>query len=584
MHTIPRPEHPKPQFERSSWLNLNGTWQFTLDQGCSGESRELWKEGVAFSDSITVPFCPESKLSGIENREFMNGVWYKRTVTLPKQNGRTFLRFGAVDYHCKAFVNGKSVGEHKGGYVSFAFEITQALREGENEITVFAMDDTRDRLIPSGKQSRYYESRGCLYTRTTGIWQTVWLEFTPENYIRNVKYYPNIADGSVTVEATFCGTGDFAMEASYEGKPMGSYQQSDAAGTITFTMPLAEKHLWEPGQGRLYDVKLTFGQDAVSSYFGLRQVRLDGYKFLINEKSVFQRLILDQGFYPDGIYTAPSDEALIRDIQMSLDVGFNGARLHEKIFEERFLYHADRMGYLVWGEYPNWGLDASYADSIYGILPEWIEEVQRDFNHPSIIGWCPYNETWDKLGRKQFDPSLALVYQTTKAMDPTRPCIDTSGNFHVVTDIYDVHDYDQDPESFKKNYDRLMTEGVVYEVFDPPTSQGGRYEFRQRYPGNMPVFVSEYGGIRWAEGETDEDRVKSWGYGKDVENMEAFYVRYQGLTDALLDNSCMFGLCYTQLTDVEQEQNGLYTYDRRPKFDTGRLREIMSRKAAIEEE
>ena len=583
MTTIPRAEHPNPQFERATWMNLNGPWQFELDQGCSGEARGLHNVGIALHDTITVPFCPESQLSGIGCKDFMNGVWYKRTVNIPVVSGHVFLRFGAVDYQCKAFVNGKPVGEHKGGYVSFGFDITEAVLEGENEIAVFAADDTRNRLIPSGKQCRFYDSKGCLYTRTTGIWQTVWLEFVPESYIERVKYYPNIEDGSVVVEAKLHGQGSFTMEAFYEGSLMGGYHVNDAAGTITFTLPLKEKYLWEPGAGRLYDVKLTFGEDTVSSYFGLRQVRLDGYKFLINGKSVFQRLILDQGFYPDGIYTAPTEQALVRDIELSLALGFNGARLHEKVFEQRFLYHADRMGYLVWGEYPNWGLDASYADSIYGILPEWIEAVERDFNHPSIIGWCPYNETWDKEGRKQYDDAIALVYKTTKAMDTTRPCIDTSGNFHVVTDIYDVHDYDQNPETFKANYDRLMTEGVVYEVFDPPTSQGGRYEFRQRYPGKLPVFVSEYGGIRWAEGEKDENRVGSWGYGKDVASIEDFYARYKGLTDALLDNHCMFGLCYTQLTDVEQEQNGLYTYDRRPKFDEKRLYAIMSRKAAIED-
>lgn len=583
MNRIPRPEYPRPQFARKDWINLNGQWQFEIDNGCSGEARGLQNACVALSGTITVPFCPESKLSGVEHKDFMNGVWYKRTVQLEKQTGRVFLRFGAVDYHCRVFVNSRLIGEHKGGYVSFGFDITDAIREGVNEIAVFAQDDTRNRRIPSGKQSARYGSYGCYYTRTTGIWQTVWLEFLPENYIENIKYYPNITDCSVTVEVKLQGRGDFRLEASYKGTPMGSYEAADAAGLLHFTVPLAQKHLWEVGNGRLYDVKLTFGCDQVQSYFGLRQVQLDGCKFLINGKSVFQRLILDQGFYPDGIYTAPTDADLIRDIELSLAAGFNGARLHEKIFEERFLYHADRMGYIVWGEYPNWGLDHSYADSIYGILPEWIEEVNRDFNHPAIIGWCPYNETWDKNGRKQFDDSIALVYKTTKAMDSTRPCIDTSGNFHVMTDIYDVHDYNQDPVTFKEHYDKLMTEDTLYEVFDPPQSSKGRYEFRQHFPGNIPVFVSEYGGIRWAEGQKDENRVGSWGYGKDVADLEDFYARYKGLTDALLDNRKMFGLCYTQLTDVEQEQNGLYTYDRQQKFDLARLHAILSRKAAIED-
>ena len=569
---IPRPEYPRPQFVRKDWMNLNGQWQFEIDNGCSGIPRGLSKVGTTLSGTITVPFCPESKLSGVEHKDFMYAVWYKRTVTLEKQTGRTLLHFGAADYHCRAFVNGVLVGEHKGGYVSFAFDITDAVQEGENEIAVYIRDDTRDRLIPSGKQSSTYNSRGCYYTRTTGIWQTVWLEFLPEVHVDSVKYYPNIADTSVNVEVKLAGCADFDCEISYNGKPMGSYSAKNASGMLSFNVKLAEEHLWEVGKGELYDVALSFGSDSVQSYFGLRQVRLDGHKVLINGKSVFQRLILDQGFYPDGIYTAPSDADLVRDIELSLAVGFNGARLHEKIFEERFLYHADRLGYIVWGEFPNWGLDHSYADSIYGILPEWMEEVQRDFNHPAIVGWCPYNETWDQAGRKQFDASLALVYDVTKAMDPTRPCIDSSGHFHVKTDIFCVHDYNQDPVTFKENYDRLMTEGVLHD----------RFEKRQKYKGEA-TFVSEYGGIRWAEGEKDENRCVSWGYGKDVQDEEDFFCRYKGLADALLDNSEMFALCYTQLTDVEQEQNGLYTYDRRPKFDTKKLHDIMARKAAIED-
>ncbi len=570
---IPRKEYPRPQFVRSGWLNLNGQWQFEIDNGRSGEARGLAKEGTALSGEITVPFCPESKLSGVGYTDFMLGVWYKRTVTLDTLAPRTLLHFGAVDYRCKAFVNGQFVGEHKGGYVSFAFDITSALREGENEITVYAEDDTRDRLIPSGKQSSKYGSYGCYYTRTTGIWQTVWLEFTAATYVDYVKYFPNITDGSVTVEAQLCGKGDFAFDVTYEGKAMGSYSAKAAEGKLTFTVDLAEKHLWEVGHGRLYDVAITFGEDKADSYFGLREVRLDGYKFLINGKSVFQRLVLDQGFYPDGIYTAPSDEALVKDIQLSLNVGFNGARLHEKIFEERFLYHADKMGYLVWGEYPDWGLDHSYADNIYGMIGEWMEEVKRDFNHPSIVGWCPHNETWNQNGHQQHDESIGVIYDVTKAIDTTRPCIDTSGNYHVRTDIFCVHDYNQDPVTFKENYDKLMTEGVLFDKLSQ----------RQTYRGEA-TFLSEYGGIRWIDNpQKENDRTKSWGYGNAPQTEEEFKYRFKGLTDALLDNDKMFGLCYTQLTDVEQEQNGIYTYDRREKFESKFFYDVMSRKAAIED-
>ena len=568
--SIPRCEHPRPQFVRENWVNLNGSWQFEIDNGKSGIARKIYEEGVSLSGEITVPFCPESELSGVGNKEFMYGVWYKKQINIDSLEGRVFLHFGAVDYIATVFVNGIEIGKHKGGYVSFSFEITSALRVGNNEIAVYAEDDTRDRLVPSGKQCMEYHSRGCSYTRTTGIWQTVWLEFAPCNHVKCVKYYPNITDTSVTIEAELEGTADFCCKIAYDGKDMGCYCAKNAAGRLSFNVKLAEEHLWEVGCGRLYDVTFTFGDDKVTSYFGLREVRLDGMKFLINNKSVFQRLILDQGFYPDGIYTAPTDEALENDIKLSLACGFNGARLHEKVFEERFLYHADRLGYIVWGEYPDWGLDHTYGDNVYSILPEWIEEVKRDFNHPAIIGWCPHNETWHLNDRKQDDASIEMVYNVTKALDNTRPCIDSSGGKHVKTDIFDVHNYEQDPAVLKEEYDSLVTDG---KLFDPIEK---RFRRPAVYKGE-PTFVSEYGGIAW------NLESGGWGYGKGPATLEEFYERFKGLTDVLLDNEKMFGLCYTQLTDIEQEQNGLYYYNRTPKFDTEILKAAMSRKAAIED-
>ena len=570
---IPRPEHPKPQFQRQNWLNLNGTWSFEIDNGRSGAERGLQKSDAVLSGSILVPFCPESVLSGIANKDFMYGVWYQRKVTLTEEQcaGRVFLHFGAVDYECTVYVNGQKAGTHRGGYVSFRLDITGLVRPGENVITVNALDDTRDPMIPSGKQCEQYHSYGCFYTRTTGIWQTVWLEFAPHTYINKVYYETDIRQGTLILTAQLSGCADFTAEAYYQGQPMGAARAEMASGEVKLTIALAQVHLWEPGCGRLYDLKLRFGEDEVSSYFGMRSVRLDGMRFMINEKCVFQRLILDQGFYPDGIYTAPSDEALQRDIDMSMAMGFNGARLHEKIFEERFLYHCDRKGYLVWGEYPNWGLDHSDPMAIYSILPEWLEEMDRDRNHPAIIGWCPFNETWDQNGRKQHDDLLRQIYLVTKAVDPTRPCIDTSGNYHVLTDIFDVHDYNQDPVTFQEAYDKLMTEGKLY----------SHANNRQTYTGG-PIFMSEYGGIRFMGSIKENDQHISWGYGEDVKDLEDFKRRFKGLTDAILDNHTMLGLCYTQLTDVEQEQNGLYTYDRKAKFDPAWIRSVIGRKAAIE--
>lgn len=567
---IPRAEHPKPQFERKNWRNLNGQWQFEIDNGRSAKARELFKNEITLKDTINVPFCPESALSGIGHTDFMMGVVYKRTFNISKEEltGVTRLHFGAVDYIASVYINEQFAGTHTGGYVSFYFDITDYLVEGTNTVTVIVEDDTRNPLIPSGKQSPEYCSFGCFYTKTTGIWQTVWLEFLPKAHIDKVKYYPNIHDCTVTVAATLVGAGDFSAKVQFGETPVGEYEAASCGGVIQFTIALSEKHLWEVGNGNLYDVIFTYGDDSVTSYFGLRQIRIDGRKFLLNEKSVFQRLVLDQGFYPDGIYTAPSDEALLNDIKLSMAMGFNGARLHEKIFEERFLYHCDRLGYIVWGEYPDWGLDSTNPNNIYAILPEWLEELDRDFNHPAIIGWCPHNETVPQ----QCDASISILYDITKAIDPTRPCIDSSGYFHVKTDIYDVHDYEQDPTLFASYYEDMENGIMKDSTYRNPVMQN-----KQSYDGKKAAFVSEYGGIAWCQDTS------GWGYGNGPKTEEEFIDRFTKLTESLLQNKNMMALCYTQLTDVEQEQNGLYTYQRQPKFDPKIISAVLQQKAAIED-
>jgi len=570
---IPRCEHPKPQFERENWMNLNGEWDFCFDQGRTGEARKLFEDFSEYDKKINVPFCVQSRLSGIEYKDFVYGAWYKRSVTLTKEQAenRTVLHIGAADYRTTAFINGKKAGVHKGGYVSFCFDISDFVEEGENTVVIFCEDDERNPYIPVGKQSREYYSHGCDYTRTTGIWQTVWLEFTPKTYVKSLRMIPDAFSGCVNITAVLEGTADLKVKSSYEGAPTGEAVLENVTGSVSFSVELSEKHLWEVGKGRLYDLDISFGDDRVKSYFGLRSVSLSGYKFLLNGKSVFQRLVLDQGFYPDGIYTAPSDEALHGDVLLSKACGFNGARLHQKVFEERFLYHCDKEGYMVWGEYPNWGLDHTRRDSVFGILPEWLEELNRDFNHPSIIGWCPFNETWNIDGREQFDPLLSLVYRTTKAVDPTRPCIDTSGNYHVETDIFDVHDYEQDVSVFSETMRLLIEKDELR----------NHCSNRQEYKIGMPVFYSEYGGIKWSD--TVENSGTSWGYGNSPTSEEEYKTRYKGLTDDLLDNPKVLGFCYTQLTDIEQEQNGCYYYDRTPKFDAEFYYNVNTRKAAIED-
>ncbi len=570
MSQIPRCEHPKPQFERENWMNLNGEWQFEFDNGRSGEERRLFEADKSLSGTIIVPFCPQSKLSGIGHTDFIYGLCYRRSFHLNAKQceGRTVLHFGAVDYECTVYINARKVGSHRGGYVSFSMDITDYVTEGNNTVTVFVRDDERNPLIPRGKQCEGYYSAACDYTRTSGIWQTVWLEFMPRVCIKSVRYYPNTDDAALTVQAELMGAATLRLQATYEGKVVGTAEAACAGGTATLTLSLSETHLWEIGHGRLYGLELFYGDDRVHSYFGLRQIALDGYRFLLNGKSVFQRLILDQGFYPDGIYTAPADDDLLRDIKLSMACGFNGARLHQKIFEERFLYHADRMGYIVWGEFPDWGMDHSRADSLSSILGEWVQEVERDFNHPAIIGWCPRNETWDYHGHQQNNEAIELLYRTTKAIDPTRPCIDTSGNYHVVTDIYDVHNYEQNPDVLREQYSKLPVDGTFFDAHAP---------HRQQYPGKLPVFISEYGGIAWTEGND------GWGYGNGPKTKEEFTERFVGMAKVFMENPCICAICYTQLTDVEQEKNGIYRYDRTPKFDIKPFYDVLTKKAAIED-
>lgn len=574
--------HPNPQFERGTWQSLNGEWDFGFKKAKSRYAFMRAEEILSFyknaqtTQKINVPFCIESSLSGIEYKNFVNIVWYKKCINITKDE-RIFLHIGAADYKTTVLINGKIAGTHKGGYTSFSFEISNYVNNGENEIFIICEDDTKNPLIPTGKQSDRKNSYACSYTRTTGIWQNVYIEYVPKNYIESFKIYPDINQKNVTVEFALKGKESLECRAVYEGKIVGTASVNNASGNMLLQIPLDEIHLWQLGEGNIYDLEISFGNDKIKSYFGMRSIQLDGFRFLLNGKSVFQRLVLDQGYYKKGIYTAENDDELIRDIELSIALGFNGARLHQKVFDPRFLYFCDLKGYMVWGEYANWGIDYSNPKMLAIFIKEWTEALERDFNHPAIIGWCPFNETWDYRKRKQYNLLLSTVYDFTKMYDPTRPCIDTSGNFHTdKTDIYDVHDYRYDVDEFKASYDRLMTDNELYEhvLLDNPG--------RQKYNGE-PVFVSEYGGIKW---EADKE-YKSWGYGADVATEDEFLARYKGLTAALLSNSKMLGFCYTQLYDVEQEQNGLYTYERNPKFSQAiydKIKAINSEIAEIEKQ
>jgi beta-galactosidase/beta-glucuronidase len=450
-------------------------------------------------------------------------------------------------------------------------------------LTIHAEDDVRSGAQAKGKQSHMYDSVGWDYTRTTGIWQTVWLECVPQTYMASQRLTPDLKKNGLQVEVKLGGQAApkgarLALNASFEGRPMGYVEVVCNSTSASAFVPLDETFAWTPEHPHLYDLTLSlidnFGEqvDRVESYFGMRSVEINGYAVELNGKPYFQRLILDQGYYPDGIYTAPNEEALRRDIEISKGMGFNGARLHQKVFEPRFLYLCDKLGYLAWGETPDWGLDVTKADGLATMMTNWVEQIERDYSHPSIVGWMPFNEHDTRTNPESF----RALYRMTRAMDPTRPCIDSSGWVHVETCIFDVHDYAQDPAVFEARYRPLLTgEGEVYRCLD-------LFPGNCNYKEGQPYFVSEFGGIWWNPGQAETD--PAWGYGAFPKTEDEFLQRFKGLCEVLLQHPKMFGFCYTQLTDVEQEVNGLYYYDRTPKFDIDFIRSVVSQTAAIEEE
>ncbi len=590
---IPRAEYPRPQFVRDRWLCLNGKWQFEIDQGDSGIERGLLDRRL--TGSIIVPFCAESKLSGIGNADYLNAVWYRRELQIPAEwtGQRILLHFQAADYDTTVWVNGQEVARHRGGWTGFSADITAAAKPGEQATIVVRCRDYNRIPGPQGKQSRLYHNSGCHYTRVTGIWQTVWMEPVPQMYLTRPRITPDLPGRLFHVEQFVrgkLGKGKIRYTLKLDGDIVSRAEAEARArncSRATLPVPGDKLRLWEIGVGGLYDLEIELideGGDVIdraTSYCGMRSVQIDGLKVLINGRPVFQRLVLDQGWYPDGLLTAPTDEALIGDIRLAMEAGFNGARLHQKVFEERFLYHADRMGYLCWGEFADWGIDPDRPDAT--IVAQWLEALERDYSHPSIIGWCPLNETSKAIG-DQIDGLHDLthaLYLATRAYDSTRPVIDASGYAHRVVDadIYDSHDYDQNPSTFRERHAGTVA-GDVF--INKPWQLGRQHETISVPYAGQPYFVSEFGGIWWnPDARPGED---SWGYGDRCKTLEEFYARFEGLCSALLDNPGMFGYCYTQLTDVFQEQNGIYRFDRSMKFDISRIRAIQARPAAIEKQ
>ncbi|MDX3235113.1 glycoside hydrolase family 2 TIM barrel-domain containing protein [Streptomyces sp. ME03-5709C] len=595
----PRPEYPRPQFVRPDWMCLNGTWQFEIDRGDSGLERGLRDRPL--ESGITVPFCPESELSGVGDTDFLEAVWYRRTVHVPEQwaGRRVLLHFQAVDHDTTVWVNGVEVVRHRGGFTPFSADLTAAASPGEDAVVVVRARDTRHAVQARGKQATWYANTDCNYTRTTGIWQSVWMEPVPEVHLRRPRITPDLAGSCFHLElplsANRAGHRVRAVLTDAAGEVARAEVRADLdlAPRLHVPVPPDRVRPWSPQDPHLYGLRLELvdgrGElvDAADSYAGLRSVAIDGKRVLLNGRPVFQRLVLDQGWYPDGLMTAPSDQALIRDIELGLQAGFNGARLHQKVFEERFLYHADRLGYLVWGEFGDWGASGQGRDGdnqqpTASFAAQWLEAVERDYSHPSVIGWCPLNETHQLLHDRitQLDDVTRAMFLATKAADTTRPVIDASGYSHRVaeTDIWDAHSYEQDPDAFAGQMAGLADD----RPFANERGPGMPYSLPYR---GQPYFVSEFGGIWWdpeAAEAAGNDTTASWGYGERPRTEEEWQRRFSGLTGVLLDNPDMFGYCYTQLTDVFQEQNGIYRFDRSEKLDVERVRQAQQRPAAVE--
>ncbi|MBM3737569.1 MAG: glycoside hydrolase family 2 [Acidobacteria bacterium] len=568
---VPRPEYPEPRFQRVEWLNLNGEWQFEFDDNNAGMP-------AAFSRKITVPFAFETKLSGIGDTGFHPWIWYRRTVQIPPgwQGRRVLIHFGAVDYQSWVWINGQLAGSHEGGSTPFRFDITPLLKPGDNTVVVKAWDPPQDRFIPRGKQYWEPKSRGIFYTRTSGIWQPVWIEATGASYLSNVRVTTH-NDGRVRFEAR--------IERPSEGVELHATVTRNgatvAAGSARATrdqahleLRAANPQLWTHLTPNLYDVKYELRKagavlDTVNSYFGIREVTVNNGRIYLNGRPVYLKWLLDQGYWPESTLTPPTDEAIKFDINVSKEMGFNGVRKHQKLEDPRFLYWADKLGFLVSDEMAN----AYEYDSVYAarFQREWAEVVERDYSHPSVVMWVPINESWGvpNLSDKRQQNHLRALYWLTRSLDSTRPVVENDGWEHVDTmDLFTIHDYARDGERLYAKYKDLGKPGVKI----PDNGRAiwapgfGKYE-------GQPFLLSEFGGIAFIPAGTNVPQ-DSWGYAGVEKSPEAALARLKSLYEAVAKIPAFAGVCYTQITDVEQEVNGLLTYDRRKKFDSAAVKAI----------
>lgn len=576
---MPRPEYPRPQFVRPEWLNLNGEWEFAfddLDQGL----RAGWGDGRPLDLRILVPFPYQTQCSGIDDQGIHEIVWYARGFEVPEEwRGRDLLlHFGAVDYQTTVWVNGVEVGHNRGGHVPFCFDIAPYVRAGENRLTL-RVEDRQDPHQPRGKQSSTGVPHGIDYYCSTGVWQTVWMEPVPAVRIDDLELRTEAEDGSIalTVYLHAPALGWVVQAEVVEGETVVARGESSCRGAVArlrITVPAAK--LWSPDSPHLYDLRLRMlrnGEvvDEVASYAGIRSVYTADGQFWLNGQPCYLAMVLDQGYWPESYLAPPSDDALRADVEWTRRLGFNGARKHQKIEDPRWLYWCDRLGLLVWAEMPNGREWSPAAEEL--LLAEWERSVVRDRNHPCIVAWVPVNESMgfpdlrhDHPGQYAF---LERMVAATRQLDGDRPVIDNDGWEHTdVTDILAIHDYSHSGEILVARYVETLAGGPL----PPRTWTGSRAIFARgsAYQG-QPVMLTEVGGFLQLPDGPEEELDRMYRIYDSFRTASELEAKYGELMEGLGRLPFVAGFCYTQLTDIEQEINGLLTYDRRPKVDPEKI-------------
>lgn len=569
-------EYPRPQLFRDSYRLLNGKWNFSFGDGLTDDMRN------GFSDKleILVPYTYQTALSGIGTEERHDVVWYSRKITVTEEQlkGRVLLHFEGSDYETFLWVNGKFIGKDTGGYHRLTFDCTSALHEGENTLTVKVCDDYSVEK-PRGKQRSKDTNYGCWYTDTTGIYKTVWMEFLSNTYIKSLIIEPNASTGRVVLSCCIEGECECGLSAeiSFGGKRVASLSGHTADGRAVLDIDLTAEdplHKWELDDPSLYEIELTLSVggetvDRAQSYFGVRSIDIADGKIYLNGKELYQKLALDQGYWRESLLTPPDEQALINDILDMSAMGFNGVRKHQKVEDERYLYYADIMGFIVWAEMPSMYLNTEKSRSTFE--REWLLAVDQQRNHPSVLTWVPFNESW---GVEEIRTDRAVqefvndIYHKTKKIDGSRPVITNDGWEHTVSDILTIHHYEQDGEKLHSYFDSIE------KCHASKWTNHDRGAFAEGYGYNgQPIIISEFGGTAFVSDTVGDN----WGYGVGVKNLEEFYQRFASLIDAIDSLPYNCGYCYTQVTDVQQEVNGLLDFDHKSKFDRERIRAILNK-------